>query len=71
LPEDRLTAKFDDDSVLEFSLDLVGPSITKNEGIIGEDVELSLEHLDRHKAFRTSKRNLRPASDGTKLEMCR
>jgi hypothetical protein len=25
--------------------DLVGPSITKNAGIIGEDVELSLEHL--------------------------
>jgi type III restriction enzyme len=45
LPEDRLTAKFDDDSVLELSPDLVGPSITKNEGIIGEGVELSLEHL--------------------------
>ena len=45
LPEERLTAKFNDDSVLELTPDLVGPSITKNEGIIGEGVELSLEHL--------------------------
>ena len=46
LPEERLTASFNDDSVLELTPDLVGPSITKNEGIIGEGVELSLEHLD-------------------------
>jgi type III restriction enzyme len=45
LPEERLTAKFSDDSVLELTPDLVGPSITKNAGIIGEDVDLSLEHL--------------------------
>jgi type III restriction enzyme len=45
LPEERLTAKFNADSVLELTPDLVGPSITKNEGIIGEGVELSLEHL--------------------------
>lgn len=45
LPEERLTAKFNDDSVLELTPDLVGPSITKNAGIIGEDVDLSLEHL--------------------------
>ncbi len=46
LPEDRLTAEFTDDSVLELTPDLVGPSITKNAGIIGEDVELSLKHLE-------------------------
>lgn len=46
LPEERLTAEFNDDSVLELTPDLVGPSITKNAGIIGEDVELSLEHLE-------------------------
>ena len=46
LPEERLTAAFNDDSILELTPDLVGPSITKNEGIIGEGVELSLEHLD-------------------------
>ncbi len=46
LPEERLNAEFNDDSVLELTPDLVGPSITKNAGIIGEDVDLSLEHLE-------------------------
>ena len=45
LPEERLTAQFNEDSVLELTPDLVGPSITKNQGIIGQDVDLSLEHL--------------------------
>src|SRR5260370_15962899 len=45
LPEERLTAKFNADSILELTPDLVGPSITRVEGIIGEGVELSLEHL--------------------------
>ena len=45
LPEERLAADFNDDSVLELTPDLVGPSITKNSGIIGESVDLSLEHL--------------------------
>jgi type III restriction enzyme len=45
LPEERLTAKFNADSVLELTPHLVGPSITKVEGIIGEGIELSLEHL--------------------------
>lgn len=45
LPEERLTAEFNDDSVLELTPDLVGPSITRNAGIIGEEVDLSLEHL--------------------------
>lgn len=45
LPEERLTATFNADSVLELTPDLVGPSITKNAGIIGESVDLSLEHL--------------------------
>jgi len=45
LPEEQLTAEFTDDSVLALTPDLVGPSITKNAGIIGEDVDLSLEHL--------------------------
>ena len=45
LPEERLTAEFNDDSVPELTPDLVGPSITKNAGIIGESVDLSLEHL--------------------------
>jgi type III restriction enzyme len=45
LPEERLEAQFNDDSILELTPDLVGPSITKNSGIIGEGVVLSLEHL--------------------------
>lgn len=45
LPEERLKAEFTADSVLELTPDLVGPSVTKNAGIIGEDVDLSLEHL--------------------------
>jgi len=46
LPNERLTANFNDDSILELSPDLVGPSITKNSGIIGESVDLNLEHLE-------------------------
>jgi type III restriction enzyme len=45
LPEERLTASFNDDSILELTPDLVGPSITRNSGIIGEGVDLTLEHL--------------------------
>jgi type III restriction enzyme len=45
LPEERLTAEFNIDSVLELTPDLVGPSITQNSGIIGESVNLSLTHL--------------------------
>ena len=32
LPEERLTAEFNDDSMLELTPDLVGPSITQNAG---------------------------------------
>ena len=46
LPEERLTAEFNDDSRLVLTPDLVGPSITQNSGIIGETVDLSLEHLE-------------------------
>ena len=45
LPEERLEAEFNDDSILELSPDLVGPSEVRNSGIIGEGVDLSLEHL--------------------------
>jgi type III restriction enzyme len=46
LPEERLTAEFNDDSVLELTPDLVGPTVTRNAGIIGEGVDLSLKHLE-------------------------
>ncbi len=45
LPEERLSASFNEESVLTLSPDLVGPSITRNSGIIGEGVDMSLEHL--------------------------
>ncbi len=46
LPDERLTATFNEDSIFELTPEVVGPSITKNAGIIGEDVDLSLEHLE-------------------------
>ncbi len=45
LPEERLTADFNDDSILVLSPDIVGPSETRNSGIIGEGVDMSLTHL--------------------------
>jgi type III restriction enzyme len=45
LPDERLTANFNEDSVLELSPDLVGPSITRSAGIIGESVDMNLKHL--------------------------
>ena len=44
LPNERLDADFNDDSTLELTPALIGPSITRSEGIIGEGVDLSLEH---------------------------
>jgi type III restriction enzyme len=44
LPEERLTAAFNEDSVLELTPELVGPSITRNQGIIGEGIDLNLIH---------------------------
>lgn len=44
LPEERLSARFDDDSTLELTPDLVGPSVTRNQGILGEAVDLNLVH---------------------------
>jgi type III restriction enzyme len=45
LPEERLSADFNDDSVLVLSPDIVGPSITRNSGIIGQGEDMSLKHL--------------------------
>ena len=46
LPEERLTADFNDESILTLSPDLIGPSITRNSGIIGKGEDMNLEHLD-------------------------
>jgi type III restriction enzyme len=44
LPEERLTADFNNDSVLELTPDLVGATETQNSGIIGERADLNLVH---------------------------
>lgn len=44
LPEETVDAVFNEDSTLVLTPALVGPSITKQEGIVGEGVELTLAH---------------------------
>lgn len=46
LPEERLTASFNDDSILELTPALVGPSLTQNSGIIGQSADMTLQHLE-------------------------
>jgi type III restriction enzyme len=46
LPSEELTAHFTPDSVLELNPHLVGPCITLVQGIIGEEVELNVKHLE-------------------------
>ncbi len=44
LPEQRLSAKFNEDHVLELTPDLIGATETQNSGIIGKQVDLTLAH---------------------------
>ena len=44
LPEDRLEAEFNDDSILVLTPELVGATETLSSGIIGESVDLNLIH---------------------------
>jgi type III restriction enzyme len=46
LPEERLSASFSRDSTLELNPNLVGPSITHNQGILGEGVDMTVKHLE-------------------------
>ena len=50
LPEEQLTASFTADSTLELTPELVGATETTNSGIIGESVELNLEHTEQRLA---------------------
>ncbi|MBT9329407.1 DEAD/DEAH box helicase family protein [Acidipila sp. 4G-K13] len=45
LPNERLTAKFTEDSILPITPELTGPSQTQNAGIVGESVNLTVSHL--------------------------
>jgi len=44
LPDERLSAQFNEDSRLELTPELVGATTTQNSGIIGEKVDLTLAH---------------------------
>ena len=44
LAEERLTAQFTSDSIMELTPDLVGATETQNSGIIGKKVDLNLIH---------------------------
>jgi type III restriction enzyme len=57
LPTETLTAQFTADSTLELTPELVGATETTNAGIIGEQADLTLEHLA----------DQRPATIGLKL----
>ncbi|MBU0724155.1 MAG: DEAD/DEAH box helicase family protein [Alphaproteobacteria bacterium] len=46
LPEERLDARFGPDHVLHLTPDLVGPSVTQNQGIVGEGIDLTVAHLE-------------------------
>ncbi|NEH37907.1 BPTD_3080 family restriction endonuclease [Rhizobium ruizarguesonis] len=46
LPDERLEATFGPDHILNLTPQLVGPSVTKNQGIIGEGVDLTIAHLE-------------------------
>ena len=46
LPEDRLEASFNDDSVMVLNPDLVGPTITTNSGLIGKPEDFNVKHLE-------------------------
>jgi len=45
LPEERLAADFNEESILELTPTLTGPTENRNEGIIGEGVNLTVAHL--------------------------
>jgi type III restriction enzyme len=51
LPDEHVKASFNDDHILELTPDLVGATVTNNQGIIGEGVDLT---VDRIKDFRKS-----------------
>ena len=46
LPDEVLSAEFTDDSTLTLTPDLVGPSVTHNQGLLGEGVDLNLIHTN-------------------------
>ncbi len=76
-PKDDLTANFTEDSRMELTPDQVGPTVVRNEGIIGEGVNLTLAHTGSLRtaslAYYLTKRLLethwRDANDELKLHL--
>ncbi len=50
LPQDRLRASFNDESILVLSPDLVGPTVTVNAGLIGKPEDFNVKHLESVRA---------------------
>ena len=46
LPDERLSATFDANSNLTLSPEIVGPGVTRNQGLVGEGVDLDLSRLE-------------------------
>jgi type III restriction enzyme len=77
LPDERLEASFAPDHVLDLSPELVGPSVVSMSGIVGERVDLTLEHLHEMRMstilFRLTQhllyRKYRDAGDDPKLHL--
>lgn len=46
LPEEHLSATFDNNSKLTLRPDTIGPGVTRNQGLIGEAVDLDLSRLE-------------------------
>lgn len=47
LPEEQIEATFNQDSTLQLTPELVGPARVRNQGIVGEGVTLTLDHLEK------------------------
>lgn len=47
LPSEKLQAKFTDESYLTLTQEMTGATDTQNSGIIGESVDLTIQHLDK------------------------
>jgi type III restriction enzyme len=45
LPDEQVKASFNDDHILELTPELVGATVTNNQGIIGEGVKLTIERI--------------------------
>ncbi|MCY3806302.1 MAG: nucleotidyltransferase domain-containing protein [bacterium] len=45
LPDERLDAAFTDDSTFVLTPEHIGPTVTRNEGIIGTGIDLDVDHL--------------------------